>query len=200
MKVASFIISVIAIFLVLLSLYFSHLEPFSPSLTPGDPMWSIEAVGNAEKGLILVVPIAFLNEGVKPGCLDDIRLTLHSYQEARDTHFYPGLVIDFSAFMKGKEKQESIYQHIESTFVPILIPGKKSFTKALAFYPRHIISPENLNRGRYRIDYFYFERNKAEPKSFHSANYMIKEETIKKLKGGIAYVPLNEARDEIRGQ
>jgi hypothetical protein len=200
MKVAPFVISIIAIFLSCAAIYFSHLEPFSPSITAGDPMWSMETLKTEEKSLALIVPIIFSNHGAKPGCIVDMKLSLHSYDEARDVNFYPCLILDYSGFIKAKKVKESVFQHAESTFAPVLIPGKESIIRVLVFFSRHMLSPENLKKGKYRINYYYFERGKDMPEIFYSANYNIREETIDSLKKGVAHVPLNEERDKIRGK
>lgn len=204
MAIASLIVSIFAIVISCVSVYLSHLEPFTASITPSDPIWSLETVdkkGNKEvKALVLIVPVAFMNEGAKPGCIDDLRLTLHSYGEAKDTHFFPGLAVDYARFLKGKEKLESVYQHSESTFTPILMPGKKTFTKVFAFFSRDRLVPEDLKEGRYRVDFSYLESGKNSPEQFFSANYILKKKTMESLKKGAACVPLNEQRDKIRGE
>ena len=200
MKVASFVISIIAILLSCTAIYFSHLEPFSPLITAGDPMWCMETVKVEEKRLALIVPIIFLNQGAKPGCLADMKLTFHSYGEARDVNFFPSLILDYSGFVKAKKKCDSVFQHAESTFAPILIPGKESFIRVLVFFSRHMLSPENVKKGKYRIDFYYLERGKNIAEMFHTANYNIKQETIDSLKKGVAHVPLNEERDKIRAE
>ncbi|MFO7737600.1 MAG: hypothetical protein R6V46_03940 [Desulfatiglandaceae bacterium] len=202
MPVISFIFSIIAILLSAGSIYLTHLEPFSPTIVPSDPMWSFETVDldKGKRGLALIVPTAFLNEGAKPGCLDDMRLSLHSYKESKDIYFFPIVFIDYTGFVNGKPKGESVYQHCESTFAPLVMTGKESFTKTIVFVSRSGLSPEELKEGKYRIEFVFFERDKNEGTKFHSAEYALGQGIIDSLKAGKAWIPLNEKRDTIRSK
>jgi hypothetical protein len=180
---------------------------FTPVAVSGLPVLSTK-----ESVIMMTVPMHLTNKGSRGGCVADIAIRVKALTTKSEWNFFPAFYLDFRGYLTNVRNPE---KSIESPFVPIILGGNQTVSKAVLFAPR---PPEkiaavplrvsDLKAGEsYGLETYMLEGDddctvppQMSMKPSTRLSFVFKDAQINDLKSGIAVSPLDTVRDTIREQ
>lgn len=159
------VISLVALTLSGVSLYFSYLEPFAPVVSMGPVIWQpmdgdgrMPGANPATRGpflkLVLLVPLTISHGGSRPGTVEDvvIRLTRVTLGNGGEWQFEPQIEVDEAAYLTNFDPKGYL-KWITAVFRPIPIQKGEQVQKLFLFLgsPAPGRSVSSLSPGRYLL-------------------------------------------------
>ena len=210
-SVWAFRVSVMALIVSALTLYFTYLAPFDPLVTVGGPVFQFGAAApeNLDISLgtgpdfdplpnrvlaFILLPVVMTHQGGMPGVISDIMLGLSRRGQTDRWLFEPRMYVDERAFVTSFEPQAHL-KWIEAVFSPIALARGSQVRRFILFQgTAHPLFPGGRIRdGHYQLDVLFRIGADAEFSQVDRFNVDFGIEVLRNLEENIRFAPTPES-------